>query len=118
MALIEGLTEPFFSHTGFEYRFDSPLGVANEEQAKQVDQYIEIHAASPELNLKQAFVPVTTRDDEAWSRPRVSFSRNLRKAPCEYHNGGLWRMGTGSGFSTLEPRGTLIADVPRRWHSL
>jgi glycogen debranching enzyme len=103
---------PFFSPTGYGYRFDglanvfaSLLGVANEKQARQVDEYIETHAADPEVNLMQAFVPVITREDEAWSKLQVSFSRNFKNAPYEYHNGGFWPMVTGFHAASLAARG-------------
>ena len=103
---------PFFSPTGYGYRFDSLanalaslLGVATEKEARKVDDHIKDHVADAKVQLLPAFLPVITRDDEGWSKLLVSFSNTFKNEPYEYHNGGLWPMVTGFYAASLALRG-------------
>jgi hypothetical protein len=105
---------PFFSPTGYGYRFDalanilaSLLGVASAEQSRSVDEYIEAEVLAPDTRLVPAFHPVITREDEQWHKLRVAFSRTFKNEPYEYHNGGLWPMVTGFYAASLAARGRM-----------
>jgi hypothetical protein len=111
---------PFFSPTGYGYRFDalanvlaSLFGVANEEQARKVDDYITRRVADPQCNLLPAFAPVITPEKDGWKKLQVSFSHTFKNAPYEYHNGGLWPMVTGWHAASLAARSE--QDAARRF---
>lgn len=103
---------PFFSPTGYGYRFDafanvlvSLFGVADEEHTKRVDAYIQEHVIDRETHLLPAFLPVIAREDEGWHKLQVSYSHKFKNQPYEYHNGGLWPMVTGFYAAGLAQRG-------------
>ncbi len=105
---------PFFSPSGYGYRFDalanalvSLLRVADDEQFQAVDGYIasEFEAGEPEVWLLPAFHPVITPKHEDWDELQVSFSYTFKNSPYEYHNGGLWPMVTGFYVAALARRG-------------
>ncbi|MEX2365002.1 MAG: glycoside hydrolase 100 family protein, partial [Pseudohongiellaceae bacterium] len=89
---------PFFSPTGYGYRFDafanilaSLLDVADKNQAEAVDEFIQ--SITPEnMNLLPAFYPVIHPPDRDWRDLQMTFSYTFKNKPYEYHNGGLWPM--------------------------
>ena len=102
---------PFFSPTGYGYRFDafanilaSLFDVADEEQVTAVDEFI--HSVTPKkLCLLPAFHPVIQPPDRDWRDLQMTFSYTFRNKPFEYHNGGLWPMLTGFYVADLTSRG-------------
>jgi len=101
---------PFFSPTGYGYRFDglanvlaSLLGVATPKQQQDVDIFIT-DTIKPALPLLPAFHPVIEPLDEDWSELQMTFSYTFKNKPYEFHNGGLWAMITGF----------YVADLARR----
>ncbi|MDH5181804.1 MAG: glycoside hydrolase 100 family protein [Gammaproteobacteria bacterium] len=104
---------PFFSPTGYGYRFDSfanilvsLFGVAGTEQQNRVDAYIET-ILHPELPLLPAFHPVIQPVDEDWKHLQMTFSYTFKNKPYEFHNGGLWPMLSGFYVADLAKRGKL-----------
>lgn len=103
---------PFFSPTGYGYRFDafanvlvSLFGIATDEQAETVDAYIQSIVPN-ELALLPAFHPVIEPDDKSdWNVLHRTFSYEFKNRPYEYHNGGLWAMITGFYVADLHRRG-------------
>ncbi len=103
----------FFAPHGYGYRFDglanilaSLLDVANTEQCRRVDAYIQ-HELTPEsLALVPAFHPVIEPIDADWKDLHMTFRYSFKNNPYEYHNGGLWPMITGF----------YVADLARRGH--
>ncbi|MGD2083638.1 MAG: glycoside hydrolase 100 family protein [Chromatiales bacterium] len=107
---------PYFAPQGYGYRFDalanvlvSLLGVADEDQSRQVDRYIDEEVVSPSLPLLPAFHPVITPRDEDWKELQVTFSYTFKNRPYEYQNGGLWPMITGFYVADLAGRGETSA---------
>ena len=105
---------PFFSPTGYGYRFDAfanvlagVLGVADSDQTEQVDDYIR--EISPEkLPLLPAFHPVIEPVDHDWENLQMMFSYSFKNNPYEFHNGGLWPMITGFYVTDLVARGHTV----------
>jgi hypothetical protein len=102
---------PFFSPTGYGYRFDafanvlaSLLGVADEEQREAVDRAID-EIVRDELPLLPAFHPVIEPVDDDWEDLQMTFSYAFKNKPYEYHNGGLWPLITGFYVAGLAHRG-------------
>lgn len=111
---------PFFSPFGYGYRFDafanvlvSLLGVANEQQSHEVDDYLSEEIVQEEVMLLPAFHPVITPKDEAWQDLQTTFSHTFKNEPYEYHNGGLWPMVTGFYVASLAQRGK--TDLARQY---
>lgn len=103
---------PFFSPSGYGYRFDafanvlvSLLGIASDVQSNEVDQHIEEQVLQKDMMLLPAFYPIITPDDAAWENLQVSFSYTFKNKPYEFHNGGLWPMVTGFYVVDLAKRG-------------
>ena len=102
---------PFFSPTGYGYRFDAfanvlagLLGVADADQTEQVDGYIqEITPDKP--CLLPAFHPVIEPIDRDWEDLQMMFSYSFKNNPYEFHNGGLWPMISGFYAADLMARG-------------
>ncbi|MFP4607771.1 MAG: amylo-alpha-1,6-glucosidase [Thiohalospira sp.] len=102
---------PFFTPSGYGYRFDafanilaSLLDVADDAQRAEVDGYLEgIRPA--ELPLVPAFHPVITPRDEEWEDLQMTFSYTFKNHPYEYHNGGLWPFLSGFHAADLARRG-------------
>lgn len=102
---------PFFSPTGYGYRFDafanilvSLLDVADTDQAQSVDEFIQ-SITPQELKLVPAFHPVIHPPDRDWRELQMTFSYTFKNRPYEYHNGGLWPMLTGFYVADLAKRG-------------
>jgi len=103
---------PFFSPTGYGYRFDalanvlvSLFGVASAEQCRRVDAYLDTILVD-ELPLLPAFHPVIVpRDKEDWSHLQMTFSYSFKNRPYEFQNGGLWPFITGFYVAELAARG-------------
>lgn len=102
---------PFFSPTGYGYRFDafanilvSLFHIASDQQRNQVDHYIE-KIVSEELPLIPAFHPVIKAIDEDWKHLQMTFSFTFKNHPYEFHNGGLWPMLSGFYVADLAARG-------------
>ena len=105
---------PFFSPTGYGYRFDAfanvlagLFNVAEGDQAEQVDRYIR-EVTPRSLSLLPAFHPVIEPIDRDWESLQVMFSYSFKNNPYEFHNGGLWPMITGF----------YVADLVRRGHTV
>jgi GH15 family glucan-1,4-alpha-glucosidase len=103
---------PFFSPTGYGYRFDafanvltSLLEVADENQRECVDQFIEQEILQEALPLLPAFHPVIEPVDEDWKHLQMTFSYTFKNKPYEFQNGGLWPMITGFYVADLARRG-------------
>lgn len=103
---------PFFSPSGYGYRFDSfanvlasLLGIADDGQRRQVDDFIEKNLVNDELPLLPAFHPVIKPVDDDWDELQVMFSYTFKNRPYEFHNGGLWPMITGFYAADLAQRG-------------
>jgi glycogen debranching enzyme len=102
---------PFFSPTGYGYRFDalanilaSLLGVADSGQVRHVDRKLD--DLCPEaLRLVPAFHPVIRPLDEDWTDLQMCFTYTFKNRPHEYHNGGLWPFITGFRVADLASRG-------------
>lgn len=102
---------PFFSPTGYGYRFDSfanvlvsLLDVADDEQRQAVDAYIEKRGPA-ELPLLAAFHPVIEPVDDDWKELQMTFSYSFKNKPYEFHNGGLWAMISGFYVAALSKQG-------------
>jgi hypothetical protein len=103
---------PFFSPTGYGYRFDafanvltSLLGVASREQSEAVDATVD-SIVPDELPLLPAFHPVIQPVDEAdWKTLHRTFSYKFKNRPFEFHNGGLWTILTAFHAADLVRRG-------------
>lgn len=102
---------PFFSPTGYGYRFDafanvlaSLFDIADETQRQHVDQFIT-QIAPEELPLLPAFYPVIQPVDEDWRHLQMTFSFTFKNKPHEFQNGGLWPMITGFYVADLAKRG-------------
>ena len=103
---------PFFSPTGYGFRFDSLanvlaslVGVSDDRRNALVDDYIDRHVADPETKLLPALLPVITPKDEEWEDLQVSFTWKFKNQPYEFHNGGQWPMVTGFYAADLAMRG-------------
>lgn len=110
---------PFFSPTGYGYRFDafanvlaSLFGVADEDQRAAVDRAID-DMVPDELPLLPAFHPVIEPVDDDWEDLQMTFSYTFKNHPYEYHNGGLWPLITGFYAADLARRG--LADRASRF---
>lgn len=104
---------PYFSPTGYGYRFDafanvlvSLFQVANEHQQQKVDVYIDT-VTNKSLPLLPAFYPVIEPLSKDWEELQITFSYTFKNKPFEYHNGGLWSMLTGFYVADLASRGQL-----------
>jgi hypothetical protein len=102
---------PYFSPTGYGYRFDSfsnvlvsLLGIAGEQQREKVDRYISQIIPS-KLPLLPAFHPVIKPVDEDWEDLQTTFSYTFKNRPNEFQNGGLWPLITGFYAADLTARG-------------
>lgn len=102
---------PYFSPTGYGYRFDalanvlaSLFGVASDAQRKRVDRFIA-DIVPTGLPLLPAFHPVISPLDEDWEDLQMTFSYKFKNAPYEFHNGGLWPLITGFYIADLATRG-------------
>ncbi len=102
---------PFFSPTGYGYRFDSfanvlvsLLGVADEKQQQAVDEFID-GLVSDDMPMLPAFHPVIQPLDEDWKELQMTFSYSFKNKPYEFHNGGLWCMINGFYVADLAKRG-------------
>lgn len=101
---------PFFSPSGYGYRFDalanvlaSLLGVAHAKQIEIVEQTFEdLEDGSYVL---PAFSPVITPRDEDWEELQVTFSHTFKNEPYEFQNHGRWPMITGFYVADLAQRG-------------
>lgn len=105
---------PFFSPLGYGYRFDamantlvSLFRIADEQQGKELDDYIAGNVIDPEVRMLPAFLPIITPKDEAWDELQMTFSHTFKNQPYEYHNGGLWPLITGLYAAGLARRGKL-----------
>ena len=101
---------PFFSPTGYGYRFDafanilaSLFHLSDAEQQEHVDQFIE-HITPKELSLIPAFYPVIEPKDSDWEDLQMVFSHTFKNRPFEFHNSGLWPMLTGFYIADLAQR--------------
>ncbi len=102
---------PFFSPTGYGYRFDAfanvliaLIGLGDSSQNDAVDRFLD-GIVPEEMRVVPAFYPVITPTDEAWHELQISFSYTFKNAPHEYHNGGLWPMVTGFYVAGLAAQG-------------
>jgi hypothetical protein len=102
---------PFFSPTGYGYRFDSLANVlvslfdvADDEQRLAVDDFIN-GIVSKKLPLLPAFFPVIEPLDEDWKELQMTFSYSFKNKPYEFQNGGLWSMISGFYVADLAQRG-------------
>jgi glycogen debranching enzyme len=109
---------PFFSPSGYGYRFDafanvlaSLLDVANEHQRQRVDEYIA--QITDDSWLVPAFHPVITPQDEDWEELQMTFSYSFKNKPYEFQNGGRWPLITGFYVADLARRGK--TDWARRY---
>jgi hypothetical protein len=102
---------PFFSPTGYGYRFDafanvlaSLLNIARQEQSENVDASIDtlIHT---ELPLLPAFYPPIEPFDKDWEELQMTFSYTFKNKPHEFHNAGLWPLISGFYIADLVRRG-------------
>ena len=103
---------PFFSPSGYGYRFDALgnalvalVGVGTDEQHEQVDEFIAENVVQTQFYLLPAFSPVVRPSDQSWNELQMMFSYTFRNRPYEYHNGGLWPMVTGFYATSLALRG-------------
>ncbi|MCA9433279.1 MAG: glycogen debranching protein [Candidatus Omnitrophica bacterium] len=111
---------PYFSPTGYGYRFDTLANVfvtlfevSDEEHEKLVDEYIADRIVHEEVMLLPAFDPVIRPQDKKWHDLQMNFSYTFKNAPYEYHNGGLWPMVTGFYAASLAKRGQ--SDLARKY---
>ena len=102
---------PFFSPTGYGYRFDalanvlaSLLGVSCAPRRQAVDDSIA-SIVLDELPLLPAFHPVIKPVDDDWEDLQMTFSYTFKNKPYEFHNGGLWPLITGLYAADLARRG-------------
>ena len=103
---------PTFSPTGYGYRFDSfanvlvsLLGIADDERADQVHEFIEDDVRRPHVAVLPAFHPAIGPGDSDWEQLESAFTFVFRNLPDAYHNGGLWPMITGFHVADLAARG-------------
>jgi glycogen debranching enzyme len=104
---------PYFSPTGYGYRFDafanvlvSLFGIADNQQRMAVDDYVSEELLDDAIPLLPAFHPVIEpMDAVAWEDLQMSFSYTFRNRPYEYHNGGLWPLISGFYVADLAARG-------------
>jgi hypothetical protein len=103
---------PAFSPSGYGYRFDalanilaSLLNVADDNQRRQVDDFISEELIKKNSGLLPAFHPVIKPVDEDWEDLQLMFSYSFKNKPYEFHNGGLWPMVTGFYVADLANRG-------------
>jgi hypothetical protein len=105
---------PFFSPSGYGYRFDafanvlaSLFNVADERRRNIVDSYIDENLLGDdgENFVLPAFWPVIDSHDEDWKHLQRTFSFSFRNNPYEFHNGGRWPMITGFHVAALAKRG-------------
>ncbi|MCB2184197.1 MAG: hypothetical protein KQH63_19400 [Desulfobulbaceae bacterium] len=103
---------PFFSPTGYGYRFDgfanvlaSLFQIADARQQQAVDAHIEDITANYGMKLLPAFHPVITPKDEDWKELQMTFSYTFKNKPYEFQNGGLWPLVTGFYVADLARRG-------------
>ena len=104
---------PFFSPTGYGYRFDafantlaSLFNMATPEQQEKVDAHIA-NIIPDKLTLLPAFHPVIMPMDTDWKELQMTFSFTFKNHPYEFQNGGLWTMITGFYVADLCSRGKL-----------
>lgn len=102
---------PFFSPSGYGYRFDSfanilvsIFNIASSEQQQIVDQHID-NITNKRIKLLPAFDPVILPIDKDWEDLQMTFSFTFKNNPHEYHNGGLWPMLSGFYVYDLYQRG-------------
>lgn len=102
---------PYFSPTGYGFRFDgfanvlmSLVGIADDAAADAVDAYTD-DLLDPAMPVMPAFHPVIEPVDEAWEHLQMTFAYEFRNRPYEYHNGGLWPMISGFHVASLAARG-------------
>lgn len=107
---------PFFSPSGYGYRFDSfanvlasLFNVADERRRDIVDNYIVENLLGDEANdyLLPAFWPIIQSKDKDWKHLQRTFTFSFRNNPYEFHNGGRWPMITGFYVAALAKRGKL-----------
>lgn len=103
---------PFFCPTGYGYRFDAMANalvgltrVAEDEQQRRVDAFVERELLHEESALLPAFHPVIQPRDEDWEDLQMSFSYEFKNQPHEYHNGGRWPLVTGFFAAEVARRG-------------
>ncbi len=101
---------PFFTATGYGYRFDafanvlvSLLGVADEAQNEVVDATID--RLEDGSYVLPAFCPVITPRDEDWEDLQMNFSYTFKNEPYEFQNHGRWPLLTGFYVADLARRG-------------
>jgi hypothetical protein len=101
---------PFFSPTGYGYRFDafanilvSIFGLSTEAQNKHVDEFIA-GITPKDICLVPAFYPVIKPEDKDWKALQMIFSYSFKNNPYEFQNGGLWPMLTGFYVADLAKR--------------
>ena len=117
---------PFFSPTGYGYRFDalanvlaSLLQVAEPFQQQAVDAHIAHITRHNSLKLLPAYHPVITPKDEDWEELQMTFSYTFKNKPYEFQNGGLWPMITGfyvadlAGRDEMEKAGQFLDAIHR-----
>ncbi len=102
---------PFFSPSGYGFRFDafanvlvSLMQVAYDDQRAEVDRFIT-EIAPESMPLLPAFHPTIDPEDQDWESLQLNFSYTFRNHPHEYHNGGLWPLITGFYVADLARRG-------------
>ena len=102
---------PFFSPTGYGYRFASfanvlvsLLDIADEDQRQAVDAFVG-GLGVDEMPLLPAFHPVIQPVDDDWKELQMTFSYSFKNKPYEFHNGGLWSMISGFYVADLAKRG-------------
>lgn len=102
---------PFFSPTGYGYRFDafanilaSIFGITDEDRQSRVDKYIE-EIVPDKLKMMPAYHPVILPMDTDWKELQMTFSFNFKNRPYEFQNGGLWAMINGFYVYDLCQRG-------------
>ncbi len=105
---------PFFSPTGYGYRFDSLanaltslLGVSQSGRNEAVFSHVREKVLGEGPALLPAFHPVITPKDEEWEDLKVTFSYKFKNEPNEYHNGGRWPMVTGFYAAALAQAGDM-----------
>ncbi|PIT98391.1 MAG: glycogen debranching protein [Candidatus Andersenbacteria bacterium CG10_big_fil_rev_8_21_14_0_10_54_11] len=103
---------PYFSPTGYGYRFDAfanvmapLLGAADADQAEATDRYIAAHVVRQDFPVLPAFSPVVQPVDADWKELQSTFSNTFKNKPYEFHNGGLWPLLNGFYAADLARRG-------------
>jgi len=103
---------PFFSPTGYGYRYDafanvlaSLFDVANDHQRAAVDAYLANCVLKSGSPLVPAFHPIITPKDEDWDDLQMTFSYSFKNEPYQYQNGGLWPMVNGFYVADFARRG-------------